>query len=233
MRPAGSGNMQKNLEVRWPVPANFRKTSEMRPVGSGKTHTNSEMRRPVPAKVREIHSTCPGVFQIDRNLQQIHMRAMSLGLCKKDFVFGVDTVGIFRYRSPTPRRENLHAPLVRTVEKERHSRYLPCAGLSPLSRAEQLWGSPLPGERVRRSVVLTVYVSDLPRLASVCEVLQNRDAFGICPLQVLRSARVVAVQLFCNELGIDFEDARLRVAPPCPLQRLVNAVILCYVVRGV
>jgi len=81
MRPAGSGNMQKNLEVRWPVPANFRKTSEMRPVGSGKTHTNSEMRRPVPAKVREIHSTCPGVFQNDRNLQQIQMRAMSVGLC--------------------------------------------------------------------------------------------------------------------------------------------------------
>ena len=81
MRPAGSGNMQKNSEVRWPVPANFRKTSEMRPVGSGKTHTNSEMRRPVPAKVREIHSTCPGVFQNDRNLQQIQMRAMSVGLC--------------------------------------------------------------------------------------------------------------------------------------------------------
>ena len=168
--------------MRWPVPANFREISEMGPAGSGKTHTNSEMRRPVPAKVRKIHSTCPGVFQIDRNLQQIHMRAMSLGLCKKDFVFGVDTVGIFRYRSPMPKRENLHAPLVRTGEKGRHSRYLPCAGLSPLSRAEQLWGSPLPGERVRHSVVLTVYVSDLPRLASVREVLQNRYAFGICPL---------------------------------------------------
>ena len=61
MRPAGSGNMQKNLEVLWPIPANFRKTSETRSVGSGKTHTNPEMRRPVPAKVREIHSTCPGV----------------------------------------------------------------------------------------------------------------------------------------------------------------------------
>ena len=91
----------------------------------------------------------------------------------------------------------------------------------------------MPGERVRRSVVLTVYVSDLPRLASVCEVLQNRYAFGICPLQVLRSARVVAVQLLYNQLGIDFENARLRLAPPCPLQRLVNAVILCHVVRGV
>ena len=65
--PVGSDKIQKN--------------SEMRPAGSGKTHTNSEMRRPVPAKVRKIHSTCPGVFQIDRNLQQIHMRAMSLGLC--------------------------------------------------------------------------------------------------------------------------------------------------------
>ena len=125
MRPAGSGNMQKNLEVLWPIPANFRKTSEMRPVGSGKTHTNSEMRRPVPAKVREIPSTCPGVFQIDRNLQQIHMRAMSLGLCKKDFVFGVDTVGIFRYRDPKPKHENLHTPLVRTVERESHFLYLP------------------------------------------------------------------------------------------------------------
>ena len=145
MRPAGSGEMQKSVEMRWPVPANFRIISEMRPAGSGKIHTNSEMRRPVPAKVRKIHSTCPGVFQIDRNLQQIHMRAMSLGLCKKDFVFGVDTVGIFRYRSPMPKRENLHAPLVRTVEKGSHSRYLPCAGLSPLSRAEQLWGRPLPG----------------------------------------------------------------------------------------
>ena len=72
---------ERNLEVLWPAPANFRKTSEMRPVGSGKTHTNSEMRRPVPAKVREIHSTCPGVFQNDRNLQQIQMRAMSVGLC--------------------------------------------------------------------------------------------------------------------------------------------------------
>ena len=94
---------RENLEMLWPVPANFREISEMRPAGSGKTHTNSEMRRPVPAKVRKIHSTCPGVFQIDRNLQQIHMRAMSLGLCKKDFVFGVDTVGIFRYRSPMPK----------------------------------------------------------------------------------------------------------------------------------
>ena len=81
MRPAGSGEMQKSVEMRWPVPANFRIISEMRPAGSGKIHTNSEMRRPVPAKVRKIHSTCPGVFQIDRNLQQIHMRAMSLGLC--------------------------------------------------------------------------------------------------------------------------------------------------------
>ena len=118
-------------------------------------------------------------------------------------MFGVDTVGIFRYRSPTPRRENLHAPLVRTVEKERHSRYLPCAGLSPLSRAEQLWGSPLPGERVRRSVVLTVYVSDLPRLASVCEVLQNRYAFGICaqgPPIGTHSCRSTVLQRAWNRL---------------------------------
>ena len=69
----------------WKCAGRFRQTSE----------NFQRCDRPVPAKLIQIqkcagrfrqkservHSTCPGVFQIDRNLQQIHMRAMSLGFC--------------------------------------------------------------------------------------------------------------------------------------------------------
>ena len=81
MRPAGSGNMQKKfgnaLAGSGKLQKNFRDAT-------GRFRQNSYKFRNAPAgsgKSQKIHSTCPGVFQIDRNLQQIHLRAMSLGLC--------------------------------------------------------------------------------------------------------------------------------------------------------
>ena len=61
---------QQNLIERRPCP-NDRRARRLHLTNAGRFRQKSE----------RIHSTCPGVFQIDRNLQQIHMRAMSVGLC--------------------------------------------------------------------------------------------------------------------------------------------------------
>ena len=70
MRPAGSGEMQKSVEMRWPVPANFR--------------IISEMRRPVPAKFIQIQK-CVGRFRqkSEKFIRPVPACSKLTGICNK------------------------------------------------------------------------------------------------------------------------------------------------------